>query len=225
MGRRGRYIVFEGIDGCGKSTQMELVSAELERRGYFMRRGREPGGSEMAEEIRKTLLRPRAEVVDPITSLLLFNAARRQFLRTHLAGALEDCDIFLSDRSFLSTLAYQGYAEGLDLDLVRTVCEATMEGMMPDLIVVIDLPVAVACARLIKRVVAESEGGAKGTRYDQKSSEFFECVRRGYLEEAQRYPFVRIVDGDRYPDAIVSDILSLISGALSLNIPPIPGDI
>ena len=171
---RGLFVTFEGVEGAGKTTQIALLRDYLEQAGHSVRVTREPGGDAVAETVRRLLLErdmvPRAE-------LLLFLASRAQnvenVIRPHLAGG----GIVLCDRYIDSSVAYQGWARGIGREVVRQLNAFAIDGMLPDLTVLLDLPPSVGLARQTDR-----------NRMEEESLEFHERVREGFLQEARNYP-------------------------------------
>ena len=148
---RGRFITFEGGEGCGKSTQVKRLAAELERRGIRVVLTREPGGTPLAEKVRGLL---KDELADPPcdrSELLLFLAARAQLVRNVIRPALESGAWVLSDRFSDSTVAYQGYGRGLGIDFIRTANDFACDGLKPDLTLLLDVEPQVSAARMRKR--------------------------------------------------------------------------
>lgn len=186
------FITFEGIEGCGKSTQIDAVARRLEKEGYELLVTREPGGTPIAEKIRNLLLARENSAMDPVAELLLYFAGRAQHVAEKIKPALAASRVVLCDRFADSTIAYQGYARGLDLALIRQLNEVATGGLTPDLTILIDLPVAVGLSRARKLVQsARSEG-----RFEDESLAFHGKVKEGFLKIAQDEPErVTIVDG------------------------------
>lgn len=182
----GLLITFEGGEGCGKSTQMAIVAQRLRDAGVPVRALREPGDTVLGEAVRRILLEPSGAGVDPIAELLLFEASRAQLLFEAIRPALERGETVLCDRYTDSTTAYQGYARGVDLDLVAALNAAATGGLVPDRTLVFDVEAAVALSRA-------TAGGAD--RIESEESEFHERVRQGFLRVAVDDPErVRVVD-------------------------------
>lgn len=205
------FIVVEGIECSGKTTQLARIAAELRKKGYAVLETREPGGSAIGERIRSIVKDPAyATVIEPLTSLYLFSAARRQFMKEIVQPALDAGTIVLSDRSFLSTIVFQGYAEGLNIDFIRDVCARTVEGCMPDRIFLLDITTQEMKKRLAARAVAG------GDRYDEMDVSFHEKVRNGYLAEQKKDAgCIELVDAQRSVEAITADILQRVEALLS----------
>ncbi|MBI1755152.1 dTMP kinase [Candidatus Azambacteria bacterium] len=205
------FIVIEGIECAGKTTQIKKVASALEAKGHKTVTMREPGSSQIGEQIRTILKDPsHKESMDPLTSLFLFNAARRQFVKEIVKPALKRGEVVLSDRFFLSTIAYQGYAEGADKEFVRSVCAKTVEGCMPKKTFLLDIGIQEMKKRLLAR------GGMEHDRYDQMDISFHEKVREGYLTEWEKNKsLIERINGERSEEEITQDILQRILLLLS----------
>ena len=197
---RGRFITFEGGEGCGKSTQVVRLAAALEERGLKVLLTREPGGTRLSELIR-TLLKDEAE--DPPVDraeLLLFLAARAQLVRNVIAPALEAGTWVISDRFSDSTVAYQGYGRGLPVDFVRQANDFACEGLRPDLTFLLDLDPATAERRMRGR---EAATNTSADRIERAGSGFHARLRRGFLElAAADAPRFSVVDASKSPDEV-----------------------
>lgn len=212
-------ITFEGIDGGGKSTHIKTAAAYLRERGVNVLISREPGGTDIGEAIRAILLDKTNTHITPETELLLFSASRAQIvqevLRPHLAGG----GVVLLDRFYDSTLAYQGYGHGLDLDTLRTITHFATGGLVPDLTLYLDLSPQVAIDRRYKA----SLFGEDFDRLDGAEAAFRERVVAGYeaLIAAEPARFVRI-DAEQPLDMVEAAVLRAIQAALGLpqTMPP-----
>ena len=202
---RGRFITFEGGEGCGKSTQVVRLAAALESRGIKVLLTREPGGTRLSELIR-TLLKDEAE--DPPVDraeLLLFLAARAQLVRNVIAPALEAGTWVISDRFSDSTVAYQGYGRGLPVDFVRQANDFACEGLRPDLTFLLDLDPATAARRMRGR---EAATNTSADRIERAGSGFHARLRRGFLElAAADAPRFSVVDASKSPDEVAGVVL------------------
>lgn len=208
------FISLEGIDGCGKSTQLDRLEQLFLSRGQSVVRVRDPGGTEVAEEIRQVLLQPRlASRVDSMTELLLYNAARAQLLAEAIRPALADGKVVLSDRFAWSTYAYQGFGRGIDPEKIATLTEIACSGTLPDLTVVLDIPVELSLARRAER---NRSMGENDDRLESEKSPFFERVRQGYLAAAERYPQrVVVINGVGTVDEVAARVAEQFSLASS----------
>ncbi len=168
----GLFISFEGGEGCGKSTQARALYRRLRRRGLPVLLTKEPGGTPLGRAVRKLLKRDRLSI-NALTEVLLFAAARAELVQEVIRPALDQGMIVLCDRFAESTLAYQGYGRGLDLNLVSRLNDLATGGLKPDLIILLDLEVG----RGLKRKRGRD-------RFERESLFFHERVRRGYLELA-----------------------------------------
>lgn len=185
----GVFITFEGIDGCGKSTQLRLLAAELRKRRLEVLTTREPGGTTLGQRLRAALL-DVDEKVDPLAELLVFAADRAQHVRTVLRPALADDKIVLSDRYADATVAYQGSGRGFKPELIREIVSLATDSLTPDLTLLFDLTVPESAARTRRRLAAK-----RSDRLDIENVEFHERVRNAYLEIARTNPDrVRTID-------------------------------
>ncbi len=191
MTTRGKFITFEGIDGCGKSTQLRLLENYLTERGLAYVSSREPGGTPLGRKIRAVLLDLTDEPVEPLTELLLFAADRAQHVRQLIQPALAVGKIVLSDRHYDATMAYQGYARGYDHKLVQQLIDLATGGLKPDLTLLFDLDVATGWQRVHQRLNlgnAPSQNAEAPDRLDLEPTAFHEQVRQGYLAIAAQEP-------------------------------------
>jgi len=185
----GAFITFEGIDGCGKSTQLRLLASELRVRGLEVVSTREPGGTPLGKRLRAALLDVQEEV-DPLTELLVFAADRAQHVRKQLRPALAANQIVLSDRYADATVAYQGAGRGFEPGLIQEIVQLATGGLRPDLTLLFDLSVAESAVRTRRRVAAKNTD-----RLDIEDAEFHTRVRDAYLEIANGEPDrVRVID-------------------------------
>src|SRR2546423_8847227 len=185
----GAFITFEGIDGCGKSTQLRLLASELRVRGVSVVATREPGGTPLGQKLRAALLDVQ-EQVDPLTELLVFAADRAQHVRKHLLPALKENQVVLSDRYADATVAYQGAGRGFDPELIQEIVQLATDGLKPDLTLLFDLSVTESAVRTRKRVQKK-----RTDRLDIDDDEFRTRVRDAYLKIAKADPErFRVVD-------------------------------
>ncbi len=185
----GAFITFEGIDGCGKSTQLRLLASELRVRGLETLTTREPGGTTLGQRLRAALL-DVDEQVDPLAELLVFAADRAHHVRTLLLPGLETNQIVLSDRYADATVAYQGAGRGFEPELIQDIVQLATGGLMPDLTLLFDLSVAESAVRTRRRVASKNTD-----RLDSEDAEFHTRVRNAYLEMAKSEPKrFRVID-------------------------------
>ena len=184
---RGRFVVLEGVEGAGKSTQARMLGEWLEACGIPFTLTREPGGTEVGEAIRN-VVQDRPELsIPPETELLLYLAARTAFVKEVALPVLERGELLIADRFSLSTYAYQGYGRGLDLDEVRRMDRFASGGLAPDICLVLDLPVREGRAR-------QNAAGKREDRLEGSGEAFLEAVGRGYRELAGADGSIRLVD-------------------------------
>lgn len=175
------FITFEGPEGSGKSTQIKLLCSYLLEQSYPVVQTREPGGTAIGDQIRRVLLSPEHDEMLPVTEFLLFSASRAQLVSQFIRPHLVEGRSVLCDRYADSSLAYQGYAQGLDLAQLRQITEFATGGLRPDCTIYFDLEVAAGLQR-------KQQGRLPLDRLDTKSIEFHERVRRGYLTMAAQEP-------------------------------------
>lgn len=218
--KEGLFVVLEGPDKSGKSTQAGLLVRALREhyeRGSSSREivhTREPGGTTFAEAIRSVVLDPK-HTVEPLAELLLYEAARVQHTEQVLKPALERGYIVICERYILATLAYQGYARGLDLKLVRQMNRIATGGLSPALTILLDLPEAHFETRAPDRVL---------DRLEKESIAFRRRVRSGYRKLSQSEPHVVRLDAHQKPHPLHLEIISRVSVLLQETIEPVPID-
>jgi dTMP kinase len=171
---KGLFITAEGPEGAGKTTIIDMLAEGLADEGYKVMQTREPGGIEIAEQIRAVILDTRNTAMDPRTEALLYAAARRQHLAEKVQPALDEGYIVLCDRFIDSSLAYQGHARGLGIDEVYSINQFAIEGMMPELTLYFDIDPASG----LKRIGLNQ--GREVNRLDLESLEFHKKVTEGY---------------------------------------------
>ena len=203
MNLNGKFISFEGIDGCGKSTQAKILSVELGSRGSKVLLTREPGGSKGAEEIRNLLLTGNTDRWSPETEILLFTAARRDHLERTILPALENGSIVICDRFSDSTRVYQGVTRG-DLRNVVDQLDKTMIPRQPDITILVDLDPKIGLARALKRSDNEA-------RFEDFGLEMQIKLREGFLTLANEFSerFI-VVDGNRNEYEVARAITKLL---------------
>jgi len=178
---RGRFVTFEGLDGCGKSTQLEKLAVVLRNSGIPVITTREPGGTATGEKIRNVLLDSATAGLSPFAELALMFASRAQHIKEVIQPGLAHGSVVLCDRFTDSTVAYQGYGRGLDLASLRTLDARARDGLFPGLTFLLDCPVAVGLARARGRAGGED-------RFERETVAFHERVRNGFLALAAAEP-------------------------------------
>ncbi len=197
---RGWLIAFEGVEGAGKSTQVELLRQALEKAGHRVVSTREPGGTPLGEQVRSILLDP-ASALDARTEALLFAAARAQLVERVIRPALERDEVVLCDRYVDSSLAYQGAARGLGLEPIAAINGFATDGLLPDLVVLLRLDPAEGLAR----------GRGSRDRIERQDLEFHQRVARGFLDLAAADPerFV-VIDAAAPPDRVAAEVRAAV---------------
>lgn len=192
----GLFFSFDGIDGVGKTTQIQLFRDWLRELGHEVVVCRDPGGTQLGEAVRDILLHRSETPLGPTAEMLLYMASRAQLVTEIIRPALLLGQIVISDRFLLANVAYQGYAGGLDVEQVWSVGRVATAGLMPNRTYLLDMPVATAAARL-KRTL---------DRMESRGDEFLSRVRHGFLTEAKRLGNVRILNADRDAAVIQDEI-------------------
>ncbi|MCY6380760.1 dTMP kinase [Hoeflea prorocentri] len=210
----GRFITFEGGEGAGKSTQIQYLAETLRSRGFDVLMTREPGGSPGAEAVRHVLLSGAAEEFGVRMEAVLFAAARSDHVEELIRPAIEDGKIVLCDRFMDSSRVYQGISGDLEPEFVNALERVAINGMVPDLTIILDLPAEVGLARAIKRNGSQGSGP---DRYEKESLAVHQKRRDAFLDIAAREPQrCKVVDGNQPADAIAQDIerlaLDLLAG-------------
>ncbi|MBR2903804.1 MAG: dTMP kinase [Clostridia bacterium] len=202
---RGKFITFEGCDGCGKSTQLKKLSDYLTEKGVAHVFTREPGGGKISEQIREILLNGKNGEMTDECEALLYAAARAQHLSDKVEPALSEGKLVICDRYIHSSYAYQGYARGLGVDFVKKINAYAEESYSPDLTIFINLSPKDAFAR--------KKGADENDRLEQAGLAFHERVYEGYLALAKDGKNIVTVDGKGTPDEIFAEVLTALKKA------------
>jgi len=203
------FVTFEGIEGCGKTTQIERFADTLKRRGIPLVTTFEPGGTRIGNDIRRILLDARNEDLTPLTELILYAADRAQHIEEVIKPALNRGKWVICDRFVDATLAYQGVARAQDLRLIQILNEKTTRGICPDMTFLLDCPVEIGLERATKRNEAPSHQGQD--RFERETLNFHSKVRKGYLDLASedKERFV-IIDASLSEDEMEKEIFEHI---------------
>ena len=204
----GRFISFEGIEGCGKTTQIALLSEYLTGHRLPFTVTREPGGTAVGEGIRKILLHSETIHLTAASELLLFYASRSQNITEKIIPALERGEMVICDRFYDASMAYQGYGRGIPLDFIEKLTDLVCNGYRPQLTILLDIDphVGLSRARARNQVREEDEG-----RFEMETLEFYSRIRNGYLELARRNPDrMRVIDADHPVEVVHRDILKVL---------------
>ena len=208
MANRGVFITFEGMDGCGKTTQMRRLAKRLRREGRTVLETAEPGGTEIGLQIRKILLDSANYALSPTAELLLYFASRAQNVDQSILPAISKGTVVLSDRFTDSSLVYQGCGRGLGADTVLALDQIACRGLKPDLTLLIDIDLATSLAR----AEARNLRGNRTDRMEQQEAAFYEKVRDAYLALAAKEPDrFHIIDGRDKQDSVAAQIWRVVS--------------
>lgn len=210
---RGKFITLEGPEGSGKSTQAKTLIQRLAERGIEAIYTREPGGTVLGEAIRNILQHNQAgETPCERAELLLFEASRNQLVEKVIRPNLEKGIWVICDRFMDSTTAYQGYGRGLPVEEIQAINRFTVNGLSPDLTLLLDLDVATGFERIAQRHLARGESA---DRFEQEERSFHERVRAGYLKLAQKEPErFRVVNAAQQSDAVASDVWNIVEKSI-----------
>lgn len=203
--RRPAFIAFEGINGCGKTTLMRSVAARLREISCPVVETREPGGTPLGEEIRRLLLEWPGDKKTDRTELLLFAAARAEHVDKVIRPSLAGGSWVLCDRFLHSSVAFQGYGRGINLDLVEQANSFAVQGTVPDLVVLLDISPHIG----LRRIAQRTNGGADS--FEAEELDFHERIRRGFLECAKNssIPFL-VLDGEQGPAEVLASALGVL---------------
>lgn len=205
--KNGLFITFEGIDGAGKSTQIQIVKKLLEDKGYEVVLTREPGGTDISEKIREIILDNDNDEMSFVTEALLYAASRAQHVYQVIKPQLKQGKIVICDRYIHSSIAYQGYARGLGAEKVMSINSHAIDGLLPDISFFILLPSEKAMERLKK-----SEKHLD--RLEVEKIDFFKKVEQGYEKMAKEYENIIVIDASKSVDKIASEIKYWINKAV-----------
>lgn len=202
--KKGLFITFEGIDGSGKSTQIDFVEDYLRENAISYIRTRDPGGTPLGEHLRKILLNYEGKIYSTC-ELFLYLADRAQHVEEKIIPALESGKVVLCDRYIDSTVAYQGFARGIDVKSIFDLNLVATKSLMPDITLIYDLPVEAALSRL----------GKEKDRLESEHSDFHEKVRNGYLNLANLYPNrIKVIDANREINSISLETINTLKNII-----------
>jgi len=206
--KHGRFVSFEGIEGCGKTTQIALLSDVLVKRAIAHSVTREPGGTAVGEGIRKILLHSETIHLTPAAELLLFYASRSQNILEKIEPALAKGEVVICDRFYHASMAYQGYGRGIPIDFIEKLTDLVCGERRPEITILLDIEPEVGLARARARNSrrAEDEG-----RFEMEEVPFYTRIRNGYLDLASREPRrIRVVPANRSIEAVHQDVLKIL---------------
>jgi len=209
MSKRGFFISLEGVEGVGKSTAFTYMQDYLVDRNINLAVTREPGGTDIAERIRKVLLDHHAEQMFIDTEVLLMFASRAQNISQIIRPALQKGDWVLADRYVDASFAYQGYGRDVAMDRMQQISNWVINGLLPDITILLDAPVEVGLQRMIAR--------GKKDRIEQEGVDFFERVRNGYLQLASDDPGrYRVIDATKSIENVQNEIKSILDNLIAM---------
>lgn len=209
--KRGYFVTFEGIEGSGKTTQINLAGEDLEKKGLAHVLTKEPGGTPLADEIRRILLNRGSFEISSKAEVLLFAAARAAHVEEVILPALKERKIVLCDRFSDATLAYQSFGRGLDRETVQRISDFSSNSIKPDLTLLFDLPVEVGLKRAMFRIAQIGQSPAED-RFEQEDFKFHERIRKGYLWLAEKEPDrFAVLDGSKDVQTLHREVCGIIS--------------
>ncbi len=210
-----RFITFEGVDGTGKTTQLMALESYFREQGRSCLSTREPGGTSLGRLIRQVVLEIGQQPIAAPTELFLYLADRAQHVHDVIVPALAAGKVVLCDRYTDSTLAYQGYGRGIDLQFLRRLNEFADRGVQPDLTFLLDCPVELGLSRTAQRYLKIASGEKREDRFEHEKLEFHRKVRAGFLElaraDSRRF---RVVDAARSVEDVAQEIRTVIDREL-----------
>ena len=210
----GFFITFEGIEGCGKSTQVRLLTKALEETGIHCIVTREPGGTSIGSKIRDILLNPDHKGMAAEAELLLYAADRAQHVREGIKPSIDNGKVVVCDRFADATLAYQGFGRGLNMATIHDLNRIASLGIRPDLTLLLDCPVETGIGRALERNSNNSH--IRDDRFEREALAFHRKVREGYLTLAQAEPErIKIVDARNDVESVRKEIWGIVKKAMS----------
>ena len=212
MGQLGKFITFEGGEGCGKSTQIKLLSQRLQDLKHNVVLTREPGGTPIAEKIRTLILTDSGSELDGSDELFLFSAARHNHVTRVIRPALANGSMVLSDRFYDSTTAYQGYGRGYSLEQIALMNKLATDGLSPDLTVIFDMDIDKGIARSLKRV------GNDEVRFEKEERDFHVRILHGLLSIAKAEPHrCAVIDASGSIEEVQQRVWQVVSERLGVS--------
>lgn len=200
LSKKGLFITFEGADGSGKSTQLKMAAEFFQKKGIEVVSTRDPGGTSLGKKIREILLHHDGKIYSNC-ELFLYLADRAQHIDEKIIPALEEGKVVLCDRYVDSTLAYQGYARGLDIEKILMLNNIVAKSLMPDLTFVFD----------VSTEVSEQRVGSTKDRMESEAKEFHQKVRDGFLELTKRFPDrIKVIDANQEIEKVYSDVIKIL---------------
>jgi dTMP kinase len=213
------FITFEGVEGSGKTTQIQRLKKYLDRKGIPCKVTREPGGCPIGEKVRKILLNPDHREMVPLSELLLYEAARAQHVKEVIEPFLKKGGVVLCDRFSDATIAYQGYGRKIDLRWIERLNHFSSRGIKPDVTFLLDCPSDVGLKRALKRNRTLKQ--EKEERFEKEKIQFHQRVRKGYLALAKKEPRrVKVIDTRQGEDNVFNKILKTVDKLIVRSLNP-----
>lgn len=204
------FITFEGIEGCGKTTQVNHLVSHLEQNNIPCLKTLEPGGTDIGQNIRNILLDSKNTHLAPLTELILYAADRAQHVSEVIKPALDEGRWVVCDRFFDATVAYQGFGRGMDMELIKSLNRKASAGVKPDITILMDCPEEVGIKRALER--NKNQNLEDQGRFEKEKMEFHRRVREGYLDLAQKCrDRFRVVDAARSVEEVKKDINDIMA--------------
>jgi dTMP kinase len=205
------FITLEGIEGSGKTTQVRHLLEFLASKGFACVATREPGGTQIGQKIRSILLDPESKDMEPLVELLLYTADRTQHVKEIVLPLLSAGKTVVCDRYYDATVVYQGFARGINIDLIQELHKSILKDLKPDITILLDLPSEIGLARAWKQIESGTRTGLE-TRFEEETLAFHEKVRSGYLELARLEPGrFRVVDASKDENQVRAEIIDILS--------------
>jgi len=209
------FITLEGIEGSGKTTQLEPIVNYLKGRGCECIVTREPGGTRIGKKIRSILLDPDSREIDPMTELLLYMADRSQHINEVVIPHLASGKLVLCDRYYDATLVYQGYARGIDIEIIQRLHQWILKDLKPDVTILLDLEPQIGLKRAWKEIDRGTRTGLE-TRFEKETLRFHKKVRAGYLTLARNDPDrFEVVDASQNERQVRERIIHILDGKIA----------
>lgn len=210
MSKKGLFITFEGGDGTGKTTQIKMLNQYIKSKGIETHLTREPGGCPVSERMREIVLTSEVEDLDPISELFLFSASRHEHIRQVIKPKLEQGIFVLSDRFYHTTYAFQGYAGGLDMDIIKKVTDIAVETTRPDLTILLDMDHKLGIERSKGKSLLEFVGGKEELRFESKELEFHKTARQGFLKAVEGDDKAVVISAEQSIEDVHQEIIKAL---------------
>jgi dTMP kinase len=209
------FITFEGVEGCGKTTQLEMLKETLRKEGFAITATREPGGTEIGEKIRSILLKEEGNKLSLVTELLLYIACRAQLVEEVIRPALNRGEIVLCDRFMDSTVVYQGSGRGIDKKVIKNLNELAADDVTPDLTFILDCTVEYGLNKAMERMRITEGEASKENRFEMAEIAFHRKIREGFLTLGNTNKRFNVINGERDKVKIHKEIYNIVKTYLT----------